>query len=142
MMWSRSERTRDNEVSGVARGRRAFRVSFPKGEDAMARNQNRRHADDFSRRREALDRPDPNHHLWRNGRLWWVAFTVHLPGWQKERIRLSLGTADIAQARQARDELLRRYPETRGCELSLRLAPPRPRRGRGATPIPLEPFAA
>jgi hypothetical protein len=133
-------------VSGVARVRRAFRVSFPKGEDAMARNQNQRqnqrHADDLRRRRETLDRPDPNHHLWRNGRLWWVAFTVHLPGWQKERIRLSLGTADIAQARQARDELLRRYPETRGCELSLRLAPPRPRRRRGGTPIPLEPFAA
>ena len=33
---------------------------------------------------------DPDHHLWRNGRLWWIAFTVHLPGWQKERIRRSL----------------------------------------------------
>jgi hypothetical protein len=43
---------------------------------------------------------DPNHHLWRNGRLWWVAFTVHLPGWQKERIRRSLGTADVEEARE------------------------------------------
>jgi hypothetical protein len=25
----------------------------------------------------ALEDADPNHHLWRNGRLWWIAFTVH-----------------------------------------------------------------
>jgi hypothetical protein len=65
--------------------------------------------------------PDPNHHLWRNGRLWWVAFTVHLPGWQKERIRLSLRTADVVEARRRRDELFERYPQVRDCELSLRL---------------------
>lgn len=77
-----------------------------------------------------LDREsiDPNHHLWRNGRLWWIAFTVHLPGWQKERIRKSLATADLAEARRRRDELLARYPQIRQCELSLRLAPPRRRR--------------
>jgi len=72
---------------------------------------------------------DPDHHLWRNGRLWWIAFTVHLPGWQKERIRLSLHTADVVEARQRRDDLLRRYPQERGCALSLRIAP---RRARGA----------
>jgi hypothetical protein len=65
---------------------------------------------------------DPDHHLWRNGRLWWVAFTVHLPGWQKERVRVSLGTADLAEARRRRDQLLREYPAARGCELSLRIA--------------------
>ncbi len=43
---------------------------------------------------------DPDHHLWRNGRLFWVAFTVHLPGWQKERVRLSLGTDDLLEARR------------------------------------------
>jgi hypothetical protein len=69
----------------------------------------------------------PDHHLWRNGRLWWVAFTVHLPGWQKERIRLSLGTDDIEEARRRRDQLLSEYPRATGCELSLRLDPPRRR---------------
>jgi hypothetical protein len=68
---------------------------------------------------------DPNHHLWRNGRLWWVAFTVHLPGWQKERVRRSLGTADLREARTRRDALLSSYPETRGCALSLRFQPKR-----------------
>lgn len=70
---------------------------------------------------------DPNHHLWRNGRLWWVAFTVHLPGWQKERIRRSLGTADVEEARRRRDRVLAEYPAVNGCTLSLRLEPPRER---------------
>jgi hypothetical protein len=70
---------------------------------------------------------DPNHHLWRNGRLWWVAFTVHLPGWQKERIRRSLGTADVEEARRRRDQVLAEYPAVNGCTLSLRLEPPRER---------------
>ena len=64
---------------------------------------------------------DPDHHLWRNGRLYLVAFTVHLPGWQKERIRLSLGTADIHKARRRRDQILRDYPLQRQCELAVRV---------------------
>ncbi|MGH7418051.1 MAG: hypothetical protein ACREKB_09775 [Candidatus Rokuibacteriota bacterium] len=68
---------------------------------------------------------DPNHHLWRNGRLYWVAFTVHLPGWQKERVRLSLGTDDLGEARRRRDRVLGDYPRARACTLSLRSAPPR-----------------
>lgn len=79
---------------------------------------------------------DPDHHLWRNGRLWWIAFTVHLPGWQKERIRCSLGTADLVEARRRRDEVLRRYPESRGCQLSLRLAPASARRRRARSTVP------
>jgi hypothetical protein len=82
--------------------------------------------------------PDPDHHLWRNGRLWWVAFTVHLPGWRKDRVRLSLGTADVVEARRRRDRVLREYPLAHGCELSLRLAPRRAMRpalgGSGARP--------
>ena len=70
---------------------------------------------------QVLETIDPDHHLWRNGRLYWVAFTVHLPGWQKERVRTSLGTADIVEARRRRDDLLRRYPQERGCALSLRI---------------------
>ena len=70
----------------------------------------------------------PDHHLWRNGRLWWVAFTVHLPGWQKERVRLSLGTADLDEARRRRDQVLHDYPRSTGCQLSLRLDSPRGKR--------------
>ena len=90
---------------------------------------------------QVLEPIDLNHHLWRNGRLWWIAFTVHLPGWQKERVRKSLGTADVDEARQRRDELLTRYPKIRECELSLRLQPPRRRRRMSDTRQP-QPFAA
>ena len=69
--------------------------------------------------------PHPNHHLWRNGRLWWVAFTVHLPGWRKDRIRVSLGTSDVEEARRRRDALLRQYAQSPNYELSLRYDEPR-----------------
>lgn len=52
---------------------------------------------------------NPNHHLWRNGRLWWVAFTVIYDGWRQERVRRSLGTAELDEARRRRDELFQQY---------------------------------
>lgn len=53
-------------------------------------------------------RPDsgPNHHLWRNGRLWWIAYTLIYDGWRQERVRHSLGTADVLEARRRRDAIL------------------------------------
>jgi hypothetical protein len=66
---------------------------------------------------------DPDHHLWKNGRLYWVAFTVHLPGWRKERVRCSLGTADVAEARRRRDELFARIRQEPDVSLSLRFVP-------------------
>ena len=66
----------------------------------------------------------PDHHLWKNGRLFWIAFTVHLPGWRKERIRRSLGTADIEEARRRRDALLSRLEGESDVTLSLRFARP------------------
>jgi hypothetical protein len=71
---------------------------------------------------------DPNHHLWRNGRLWWVAFTVH-HGYRQERIRSSLGTSDVEEARCKRDAILDLFASAEGCEVSLRFAPPRVRDG-------------
>ena len=102
-MWrSRQER---NEVSGAVAPR--FRVSFfDEEEDTVPHTQTV---------------ADPDHHLWRNGRLYWVAFTVHLPGWQKDRVRLSLGTDDLVEARRRRDAVLREYPARAGCALSLRV---------------------
>ena len=63
---------------------------------------------------------DLDHHLWKNGRLWWAAFTVHRPGWQVDRVRVSLKTDDLAEARRRRDALLERYPREHDCALSIR----------------------
>ena len=52
---------------------------------------------------------NPNHHLWKNGRLWWLAVTLLHDGWRQERVRQSLGTDDILQARRRRDLVLARF---------------------------------
>lgn len=57
--------------------------------------------------------PD-NHHLWRNGRLWWVAFVAHADGVHQVRIRQSLKTDDVEVARARRDALIREYQERAG----------------------------
>ena len=67
---------------------------------------------------------DPNHHLWRNGHLWWIAFTVHC-GHQQERVRFSLGTPDVEEARCRRDRALALFESARDCQISLRFAPRR-----------------
>lgn len=53
-----------------------------------------------------FQRLGPNHHLWRNGRFWWIAYTVIIDGWRQERIRHSLKTDDLLEARRRRDDLL------------------------------------
>src|SRR4029079_14760621 len=52
---------------------------------------------------------NPNHHRWKNGRLWWLAVTLLHDGWRQERARQSLGTDDLLEARRRRDLLLARF---------------------------------
>jgi len=57
-----------------------------------------------------------NHHLWKNGRLWWIAFTLIHDGWRQERIRQSLGTDNLPEARRRRDAILSLFtPAASGC---------------------------
>ena len=65
---------------------------------------------------------DPNHHLWRNGRLWWIAFTVHY-GHRQERLRFSLGTVDVEEARRRRDEVFETYEQAEERRISIRIRP-------------------
>ncbi len=46
---------------------------------------------------------NPNHHLWNNHGTWFLHYTVHPTPFTKERIRRSLGTKDVAVARERRD---------------------------------------
>ena len=57
---------------------------------------------------------NPNHHLWRNNGTWWCHFTVHRPDYTKQRVRLSLGTNDLDQARRIRDLFLGGFTDTAG----------------------------
>ncbi|MFT5466938.1 MAG: hypothetical protein ACI8UO_002040 [Verrucomicrobiales bacterium] len=49
---------------------------------------------------------NPNHHLWNNRGTWWCHFTLHKPDYTTERVRISLKTQDLENARKRRDKLL------------------------------------
>jgi hypothetical protein len=85
-------------------GPAAFLFSAPPG--ACART--RKHASMNSEARLSLRCSPGNadHHLWNNNGTFWCHFTVHLPDFTKERLRLSLGTAEVHHARKLRDSLL------------------------------------
>ncbi len=68
---------------------------------------------------------NPDHHLWRNGRFWWVAFTLIHDGWRQERVRRSLKTADVTEARRRRDAIFGNYHDGANAVLSLRFTPGR-----------------
>ena len=74
---------------------------------------------------DAIRHPEtnPDHHLWRNGRFFWIAFTLIHDGWRQERVRRSLKTADRYEARRRRDALLAEYAAAGEPELSLRVVP-------------------
>jgi hypothetical protein len=50
-----------------------------------------------------------NHHLWNNHGKWWCHFTLHFSDYTKERVRLSLDTAELTLARFRRDRILNAY---------------------------------
>ena len=47
-----------------------------------------------------------NHHLWNNHGTWWLHYTLHLTDYTARRIRRSLRTRDLDEARNKRDEHL------------------------------------
>lgn len=44
-----------------------------------------------------------NHHLWNNNGTWFLHYTTYPTPFTKERVRRSLGTKDLAEARLRRD---------------------------------------
>ena len=49
---------------------------------------------------------NPNHHLWNNNGTWFIHYVVHPTPITKERVRKSLGTKSLAEARAKRDAIL------------------------------------
>lgn len=52
---------------------------------------------------------NPDHHLWLNNGTWYIHFTLHTADFTKQRVRASLKTQDVKQARIKRDRILARY---------------------------------
>lgn len=63
---------------------------------------------------------NPLHHLWNNNGTWWLHCTVHRPDYTKDRVRLSLRTADLEEAMRRRDAELLRLARLQDVELSIR----------------------
>jgi hypothetical protein len=55
-----------------------------------------------------VDAENPRHHLWNNHGTWWIHYTVHTPQDRIRRVRRSLGTGELGEARRRRDEVLER----------------------------------
>jgi hypothetical protein len=53
-----------------------------------------------------LNPANPDHHLWDNNGTWFVHYTIHPTPFTKQRIRASLGTKNLTEARARRDKLL------------------------------------
>ena len=48
------------------------------------------------------DHSNPNHHLWNNNGTWFVHYTIHPDQFTAERVRVSLKTKDVREARVSR----------------------------------------
>jgi len=55
-----------------------------------------------------IDPRNPDHHLWNNNGLYWTHYTVYPTAVTTKRVRASLHTHDIHEARRRRDELFRK----------------------------------
>ena len=53
-----------------------------------------------------IDESNLNHHLWNNNGTWWIHYTVYPTPVTVERIRRSLKTKILEEARKRRDKIL------------------------------------
>ncbi len=65
---------------------------------------------------------NPNHHLWNNNGTWFVHYVVYPTPFTKERVRHSLQTKSLEEARIRRDELLAKLAQTKAVKPALAAA--------------------
>ena len=53
-----------------------------------------------------IDESNLNHHLWNNNGTWWIHYTIYPTPVTVERIRRSLKTKNLNEARVLRDKIL------------------------------------
>ena len=53
-----------------------------------------------------IDESNSNHHLWNNNGTWWIHYTIYPTPVTVERIRRSLKTKNLHEARVLRDKIL------------------------------------
>jgi hypothetical protein len=63
---------------------------------------------------------NPDHHIWCNNGTWFLHLTLEWQG-RRRRLRTSLKTKDVAEARARRDRFLARIAEESELRLTCRL---------------------
>lgn len=48
---------------------------------------------------------NPLHHLWNNHGVWWIHYTILINGVRQRRMRYSLRTRDLTEAKEKRDRI-------------------------------------
>ena len=51
--------------------------------------------------------PNPDHNIWNNNGTWWCHYTIHDSSKTARRVRVSLETKDVDEARQRRDAIIK-----------------------------------
>ena len=59
-----------------------------------------------------INSANPNHHLWNNNGVWFMHYTVFPTQLTKDRVRRSLGTRKLEEARRLRDSILAQLLQT------------------------------
>jgi hypothetical protein len=77
--------------------------------------------------------PNPDHNIWNNNGTYWCHYTVHGNDKTARRVRVSLETKDIAEARRRRDVLIRNTPN-----VSTKVTWPRAPRGQAMPDVGLD----
>ena len=52
---------------------------------------------------------NPNHHMWNNNGVWFIHYTIHDSPVTQKRMRHSLKTRYVGEARQRRDQILQEF---------------------------------
>lgn len=55
-----------------------------------------------------------NHHIWLNGKTWWISLTMYSKDGAMTRIRRSLATTNVEAARNLRDNIINQLISTPG----------------------------
>ena len=55
-----------------------------------------------------IDKENLNHHLWNNNGTWWIHYTIYPTPVTAVRIRQSLKTRILSEARKRRDDVFRK----------------------------------
>jgi hypothetical protein len=76
----------------------------------------RKHMTSIAKMKPALriDSSNRNHHIYLNNGTWWIHYTAHMADYTAKRIRFSLDTKDVLEARLRRDLHLQGLLEERG----------------------------